>query len=137
MVIYGRSDTTLNPGGVRIGTAELYRLVDTFPEIADSLAIGQRWQGDERVILFVLLAEGNTLDEELRQRIKSAIRENLSPRHVPAKIIAVADIPYTINMKKVEKAVQKVIHGEPVKNRDALVNPQALELYRNLDELKD
>jgi acetoacetyl-CoA synthetase len=137
MIIFGRSDTTLNPGGVRIGTAELYRLVETFPEIDDSLAVGQRWQGDERVILFVRLAAGKTLSDELRQRIKTAIRDNLTPRHVPAKIIAVADIPYTINMKKVELAVRNVIHGEPVKNRDALANPEALELYRELVELKD
>jgi acetoacetyl-CoA synthetase len=136
LIIFGRSDTTLNPGGVRIGTAELYRLVETFPEVVDSLAVGQRWQGDERVILFVRLASGETLSDELRQRIKSSIRENLTPRHVPAKIIAVADIPYTINMKKVELAVRNVIHGEPVKNRDALANPEALELYRGLEELK-
>jgi acetoacetyl-CoA synthetase len=137
MIIFGRSDTTLNPGGVRIGTGELYRLMETFPEIADSLAVGQRWQGDERVILFVRLVSGETLSDELRQRIESAIRGNLTPRHVPAKIIAVADIPYTINMKKVELAVRNVIHGEPVKNRDALANPQALDLYRELKELKD
>jgi acetoacetyl-CoA synthetase len=136
MIIFGRSDTTLNPGGVRIGTAELYRLVETFPEIDDSLAVGQRWQGDERVILFVRLAAGKTLSDELRQHIKTAIRDNLTPRHVPAKIIAVADIPYTINMKKVELAVRNVIHGEPVKNRDALANPQALDLYRELKELE-
>ncbi|MGE4544688.1 MAG: acetoacetate--CoA ligase [Pedobacter sp.] len=137
MIIFGRSDTTLNPGGVRIGTGELYRLTETFPEIADSLAVGQRWQGDERVILFVRLISGETLGDELRQRIKSAIRDNLTPRHVPAKIIAVADIPYTINMKKVELAVRNVIHGEPIKNRDALANPEALELYRDLPELKN
>jgi len=135
MIIYGRSDTTLNPGGVRIGTAELYRLIEAFPEIEDSLAVGQRWQGDERVILFVRLASEN-LTDELRQRIRTTIREHLSPRHVPAKIIAIADIPYTINMKKVELAVRNVIHGEPVKNRDALANPEALELFRNLEELK-
>jgi len=137
MIIYGRSDTTLNPGGVRIGTAEIYRLVETFPEIADSLAVGQRWQADERVILFVRLVAGENLTDELRQRIRTTIREHLSPRHVPAKILAVADIPYTINMKKVELAVRNVIHGEPVKNRDALANPEALELYRDLAELED
>jgi acetoacetyl-CoA synthetase len=136
MIIYGRSDTTLNPGGVRIGTAEIYRLVETFPEIADSLAVGQRWQGDERVILFVRLVAGETLTDKLRQKIRTTIREHLSPRHVPAKIIAIADIPYTINMKKVELAVRNVIHGEPVKNRDALANPEALELYRDLAELE-
>ncbi|MCM2356753.1 MAG: acetoacetate--CoA ligase [Geobacteraceae bacterium] len=135
IIIYGRSDATLNPGGVRIGTAELYRLTETLPEIADSLAVGQRWQGDERVILFVKMAQGIELTEELRERICRAIRENVSPRHVPARIIAVADIPYTINMKKVELAVRQVIHGEPVRNRDALANPEALELYRDLPEL--
>jgi acetoacetyl-CoA synthetase len=136
LVIYGRSDATLNPGGVRIGTAELYRLVETLPEIADSLAVGQRWEGDERVILFVKMAAEGELTEELRERLRLAIRENVSPRHVPAKIIRIADIPYTINMKKVELAVRNVIHGEPVKNRDALANPEALELYRDLPELR-
>jgi acetoacetyl-CoA synthetase len=137
LVIYGRSDATLNPAGVRIGTAELYRLVETLPEIADSLAVGQRWEGDERVILFVRMAAGWELTEELRERLRRAIRENVSPRHVPAKIIRIADIPYTINMKKVELAVRNVIHGEPVRNRDALANPEALELYRNLAELRN
>ena len=136
MVIYGRSDATLNPGGVRIGTAELYRLVETMPEIADSLAVGQRREGDERVILFVRLATGVELDEELRERIRRVIREKVSPRHVPARIIQIADIPYTINMKKVELAVRQVIHGEPVKNRDSIANPEALELYRDLPELR-
>jgi acetoacetyl-CoA synthetase len=137
MIIYGRSDATLNPGGVRIGTAEIYRHVETLPEIADSLAVGQRWEGDERVILFVKMAEGGMLTEELREEIRSSIRENVSPRHVPAKIIAITDIPYTISMKKVELAVRHVIHGEPVRNRDALANPEALELYRNLPELQE
>ncbi|KAF0220512.1 MAG: acetoacetyl-CoA [Geobacteraceae bacterium] len=135
VIIYGRSDATLNPGGVRIGTAEIYRQVETLPEIADSIAVGQRWEGDERVILFVTLAKGVELTEELKERIKRSIRENVSPRHVPARIITVADIPYTINMKKVELAVRNVIHGEPVKNRDALANPEALDLYRDLPEL--
>jgi acetoacetyl-CoA synthetase len=136
MIIYGRSDATLNPGGVRLGTAEIYRVTDTFPEIADSLAVGQRWRGDERVILFVKPAAGVTLDEGLKERIRTAIRENASPRHAPARIIAVGDIPYTINMKKVELAVRNVIHNEEVKNRDALANPEALELYRDLPELR-
>ncbi len=136
MVIYGRSDATLNPGGVRIGTADIYRLVEAIPGVADSLAVGQRRQGDERVILFVKLDKGTALTEELRQEIRRTIRENLSPRHVPARIVAIADIPYTINMKKVELAVRNVIHGEPVKNRDALANPEALDLYRNLEELR-
>ena len=136
LIIYGRSDATLNPGGVRIGTAELYRLVENLPGIADSLVVGQRWQGDERVILFVRLVCGVTLDDALHETICRTLRENLSPRHVPAKIIAVADIPYTINLKKVELAVKKVIHGETVKNRDALANPESLELYRDLEELR-
>jgi acetoacetyl-CoA synthetase len=136
LVIHGRSDATLNPGGVRIGTAELYRLVETFPEIADSLAVGQRREKDERVILFVKLAPGVELTAGLQARIRQAIRESISPHHVPARIVAVADIPYTINMKKVELAVRQVIHGEPVKNRDALANPEALELFRDLPELQ-
>jgi acetoacetyl-CoA synthetase len=136
MVIYGRSDATLNPGGVRIGTAEIYRQVESLPEIADSIVVGQRREGDEQVVLFVKMAEGIELTEELREKIRRGIRENVSPRHVPAKIIAVADIPYTINMKKVELAVRHVIHGEPVGNREALANPEALELYRDLPELQ-
>jgi acetoacetyl-CoA synthetase len=136
LIIYGRSDATLNPGGVRIGTAELYRLVETLPEIVDSLAVSQQWEEDERVILFVKMATGVELTEELRERLRRAIREHLSPRHVPAEIIRVADIPYTINMKKVELAVRNVIHGEPVKNRDAMANPESLELYRDLPELR-
>jgi acetoacetyl-CoA synthetase len=135
MIIYGRSDATLNPGGIRIGTAELYRLAETFLEIDDSLAVGQRWEGDERVILFVKMASGMELTGELEERVRRSIRENLSPRHVPAKIIPIAAIPYTINMKKVELAVRQVIHGEPVRNRDALANPEALDLYRDLPQL--
>ena len=137
MIIHGRSDATLNPGGVRIGSAELYRVVETFPEIADSIVVGQRWEGDERVILFVRLAPGVGCSEELKERIRKRIREDVSPRHVPAKIIPVAEIPYTINMKKVELAVRSVIHGEEVTNREALANPEALELYRGLEELQD
>ena len=137
MVFHGRSDATLNPGGVRIGTAEIYRLAETFPEIADSLAVGQRWEGDERVILFIVPAAGAEVTDELRERLRRAIRVSVSPRHVPAKILPVAAIPYTINMKKVELAVRNIIHGEPVKNRDALANPEALELYRDLPELAE
>ena len=137
VIIHGRSDATLNPGGVRIGSAELYRVVETFPEIADSIVVGQRWRGDERVILFVRLAPGVGCSEELKERIRQRIREDISPRHVPAKIIPVAEIPYTINMKKVELAVRCVIHGEEVTNRDALANPEALELYRDMAELQD
>jgi len=136
LIIFGRSDATLNPGGVRIGTTEIYRLLEAIPEIADSLAVGQRWENDERVILFVRMAAGVELTAELKEKIRLTIRENISPHHVPARIIRVADIPYTINMKKVELAVRNVIHGEPVLNRDALANPEALELYRDLEELR-
>jgi acetoacetyl-CoA synthetase len=136
VVIYGRSDATLNPGGVRIGTTEIYRLTEAIPEIADSLAVGQKWENDERVILFVKMVNESELTAELKEKIRLTIRENISPHHVPAKIIRVADIPYTINMKKVELAVKNVIHGEPVLNRDALANPEALELYRDLEELR-
>ena len=136
-IIYGRADATLNPGGVRIGTADIYRVVEGLEEIADSLAVGQKWKGDERVILFVKLKEGYELTDELKKKIKKTIRENLSPRHVPAKIIKVSDIPYTINMKKVEIAVKKIIHGQKVLNTDALANPQCLEEYKNIPELNE
>lgn len=136
VIIYGRSDATLIPGGVRIGTAEIYRLVETLPEVSDSLVIGQPWDNDERIILFVKLAEGCQFNEELVRRIIATIKENASPRHVPARIVPIADIPYTINMKKVEIAVRKIIQGEEVKNREALANPESLDLYRNLPELE-
>ncbi|RPI93182.1 MAG: acetoacetate--CoA ligase, partial [Spirochaetales bacterium] len=136
VVIYGRSDATLNPGGVRIGTAEIYRQVETIEEVHDSLVVGQSWENDVRVVLFVKLKEGRTLTDELAARIRKTVRDNTTPRHVPAKIIAIDDIPYTINMKKVELAVKNIIEGRPVTNRDALANPQALELYRDLPELK-
>jgi acetoacetyl-CoA synthetase len=136
VIFYGRSDATLNPGGVRIGTADIYRQVETLEEIADSIVIGQDWDNDVRIILFVKLAPGVDFNEALVKKINKTIRENTSPRHVPAKIIPVADIPYTINMKKVELAVRNVVHGKPVTNRDALANPQALELYKDLKELQ-
>ncbi len=136
LIIYGRSDTTLNPGGVRIGTAEIYRQVEKLPEIVESLAVGQDWQGDVRVILFVRLRENVQLDETLSKKIRKTIRDNTSPRHVPAKIIAIPDIPRTISGKITELAVRNVIHGRPVKNTDALANPQALEHYKNLPELQ-
>ncbi len=136
VVIYGRSDATLNPGGVRIGTAEIYRQVETIEDIQDSLVVGQSWENDVRVVLFVKLKEGRALTDELTARIKKTIRENTTPRHVPAKIIAIGDIPYTINMKKVELAVKNIIEGKAVTNRDALANPQSLELYRDLPELR-
>ncbi len=131
----GRSDATLNPGGVRIGTAELYRQIEPLEEIDDSLVIGQDWDGDVRVILFVKLAAGFELTDELAKKLKKVIRTGCSPRHVPAKILAIDDIPYTINMKKVEIAVRNIIHGKAVKNKDALRNPESLDLYKDLPEL--
>lgn len=136
IIIYGRSDATLNPGGIRIGTAEIYRQVESIPEILDSLVVGQDWGNDERVILFVKLREGVELNESFQKKIKNTIRQNATPRHVPAKIIAVPEIPYTMNGKKVELAVRKVIHGREVENKEALANPEALSYYRNLEELK-
>jgi acetoacetyl-CoA synthetase len=136
VTIYGRSDATLNPGGVRIGTAEIYRQMELLPEIEDSLVVGQNWKNDVRVVLFVKLSKGFELNDELREKIRNTIRINTSPRHVPSKIIEIADIPYTLNMKKVELAVKKVIHNEPVLNKDALRNPEALAYYEKIDELK-
>jgi len=137
VVIYGRSDATLNPGGVRIGTAEIYRQVEQFPEIEDSLVIGQAWKNDIRIVLFVKLSEGNSLSLALEKAIRRTIRKNASPRHVPAKMLAVSDIPYTLNMKKVELAVKKVVEGEPVLNKDALINPESLNYFKDLPELKE
>jgi acetoacetyl-CoA synthetase len=134
-VIFGRSDATLKPGGVRIGTAEIYRQVEQLPEVLESLAVGQQWEGDERIVLFVRLAPGVALDEGLRRRIADRLRRHASPRHVPARIIAVADMPRTKSGKVVELAVRDVIHGRDVPNRGALANPEALDLYRDLPEL--
>ena len=134
--IYGRSDATLNPGGVRIGTAEIYRQMEMIDEIEDSIVVGQDWQDDVRVILFVKMAEGHSLTDALKQHIKKVIRSEASPRHVPAKIIEVPDIPYTLNMKKVELAVKKMIENKPVHNRDALKNPEALDYYLDIEELQ-
>jgi acetoacetyl-CoA synthetase len=134
-VIYGRSDATLNPGGVRIGTAEIYRQVETIDRIADSLVVGQPWDGDVRVVLLVVLNEGETLDADLRRTIRDRIREGASPRHVPTKIVAVDDIPYTRSGKKVELAVTKVLRGDRVDNRDALANPESLDRIAALREL--
>ncbi len=136
MVIYGRSDAVLNPGGVRIGTAEIYRQVEQMDEIEEGLCIGQEWDNDVRVVLFVRLREGAALDDALRDRIRANIRANATPRHVPAKIIAVDDIPRTISGKITELAVRDIIHGRTVKNMDALANPEALALFENLPELK-
>ncbi len=136
-VIYGRSDAVLNPGGVRIGTAEIYRQVERLHEVMESLVIGQEWDNDVRVVLFVRLREGLTLDESLTRKIKAQIRSNTTPRHVPAKIVQVADIPRTKSGKIVELAVRNVVHDLAVKNREALANPEALELFRDLPDLQN
>ncbi|NNL41894.1 MAG: acetoacetate--CoA ligase, partial [Desulfobacterales bacterium] len=133
----GRSDATLNPGGVRIGTADIYRLVEQMDEIEDSVVIGQNWNNDIRVILFVKLATGFEMTEALKGKIKSMLRTNASPRHVPAKILSVPAIPYTLNMKKVELAVKKIIEGKPVLNKDALSNPEALDYYADIKEIQE
>jgi acetoacetyl-CoA synthetase len=135
LIIYGRSDAVLNPGGVRIGTAEIYSAVESLPQIAEALAVGQDWNGDVRVVLFVRLREGTQLDEELKKEIRQTVRAHTTARHVPAKIIAVADFPRTLSGKLTELAVRNVIHGLPVKNLDALANPAALEYFRELPEL--
>ena len=136
MIIHGRSDATLNPGGVRIGTAEIYAQVEQMPEVVEALAIGQDWDNDVRVVLFVVLAEGVTLDDALVDAIKKRIRSGASPRHVPARVIAVADIPRTKSGKITELAVRDVVHGREVKNKEALANPEALDLYRGIPELQ-
>ena len=136
MIIFGRSDATLNPGGVRIGTAEIYRQVESLDEVLESICIGQDWDDDVRVVLFVKLRDSLKLDENLQTRIRKVIRDNATPRHVPARIFQVSDIPRTISGKIVELAVRNVVHNRPVKNTDALANPEALELYRNLPELQ-
>ena len=135
LIVYGRSDAVLNPGGVRIGTAEIYRQVEQLDEIVESLVIGQQWEGDERVVLFVRLREGLTLGADLEARIRRRIRENSSPRHVPARIVQVTDIPRTKSGKLVELAVRDVVHGREVRNREALANPEALEQFRDRPEL--
>jgi acetoacetyl-CoA synthetase len=136
VVMYGRSDSTLNPGGVRIGTSEIYRQVELVEEVVDSVVIGQPWQNDVRVVLFVVLRPGVKLDDALVKKIKTRIRANATPRHVPDKILAVPDVPRTINGKKVELAVLKTILGEEVKNKDALANPEALEHFQHVAELE-
>ena len=137
VIIHGRSDATLNPGGVRIGTAEIYRQVEKLPEVLESVAVGQQWHGDLRIILFVKLSAGLALDEALIKRIKQTLREHASPRHVPARVLQVADIPRTQSGKIAELAVRAIIHGEPVKNTEALANPEALEHFRRLSGLGD
>ena len=136
MIIYGRSDAVLNPGGVRIGTAEIYRPVEAFEEIAEALVIGQDWQSDVRIVLFVRMQAGYVLDDALRERLRAALRSQASPRHVPARILEVPDIPHTRSGKIVELAVREVVHGRPVANLDALANPEALEHFRDRSELR-
>jgi acetoacetyl-CoA synthetase len=136
IVIYGRSDAVLNPGGVRIGTAEIYRQVEQLDEVLESLVIGQQWNGDERIVLFVRLREGLALDAALVDRIRDRIRRNTTPRHVPAKVVQVAEIPRTKSGKIVELAVRDVVHGLEPTNREALANPEALALYKDIPELK-
>ena len=135
IIIYGRSDAVLNPGGVRIGTAEIYRQVEQLDEIVESVVVGQQWESDERIVLFVKLREGLVLTDELQDRIRRRIRENTTPRHVPAKIVQIRDVPRTKSGKVVELAVRDVVHGRDVKNREALANPEALEQYANRPEL--
>jgi acetoacetyl-CoA synthetase len=137
IIVYGRSDATLNPGGVRIGTAEIYRQVERLEEVEESIVIGQDWQGDVRVVLFVKLRPGRELDEALTKTIKAEIRAGCTPRHVPAKVLQVADIPRTKSGKIVELAVRDVVHGRPVKNKDALANAEALDLFAGRAELSD
>ena len=136
MLIHGRSDAVLNPGGVRIGTSEIYRQVERLPEVIESLAVGQQWEGDVRVVLFVRLRECQELDDSLAARIRAVVREGTTPRHVPARIVAVADIPRTKSGKIVELAVRELVHGRPVRNRESLANPECLELYSNLAQLQ-
>ena len=137
LVIFGRSDATLNPGGVRIGTAEIYKVVESFEEILESIVIGQEWEDDIRIVLFVKLKEKTSLDEKLKTEIKNKLRQLVSPRHVPAKIISVADIPRTRSGKITELAVRDVIHGKKIKNIEALSNPEALDLFKDLSELNN
>jgi acetoacetyl-CoA synthetase len=136
VIIYGRSDAVLNPGGVRIGTAEIYRQVEQDPDVLESLVIGQHWDGDERIVLFVKLRDGVTLDATREDAIRARIRRNATPRHVPARIVQVSDIPRTKSGKIVELAVRDIVHGRPVRNREALANPEALEHFRNRAELQ-
>jgi acetoacetyl-CoA synthetase len=136
VIIYGRSDAVLNPGGVRIGTSEIYRQVEQIADVLESLVIGQQWEGDERIVLFVRLRDGVSLDEALIDRIRKRIRGNTSPRHVPERIVQVTEIPRTKSGKIVELAVRDVVHGRDVKNREALANPEALDQFRNRVELQ-
>jgi acetoacetyl-CoA synthetase len=137
MIIWGRSDAVLNPGGVRIGTAEIYRVVEQVPEVLEAVAVGQAWQNDVRVVLFLRLRDGALLDAPLISSIRQEIRRHASPRHVPAKVIQVGDIPRTLNGKIAEIAVRNAIENRPIKNREALANPESLRLYENLPQLQN
>jgi acetoacetyl-CoA synthetase len=132
VTMFGRSDATLNPQGVRIGTAEIYRVVENMEEVEDSVVVGKKEDGDEKVVLFVRLADGIELDDDLIKKIRSTINKNCSPRHVPSIVKQVPEVPYTINGKKVELAVKKMIHGEEIKNRETLTNPDSLEYYKDI-----
>ena len=136
VIIHGRSDTTLNPGGIRIGTAEIYRQVEVVDEVSEALVIGQKWQDDERIVLFVTLVDGCALNDELKQKIRQQIRQNTTPHHNPKVIIAVPEIPRTLNGKIVELAVRAVVEGREIDNKEALLNPEALGFFANLEELK-
>ena len=136
-VIFGRSDTTLNPGGVRLGTAEIYNVVEKFNEIQESIVIGQSWKNDIRIILFVVLNIGYNLSDEIKDKIKKAIKSQASPRHVPSKIISVSEIPKTKNGKLVELAVKQTVEGEEIKNLEALANPDSLEQFKKIEELNE
>ena len=136
-IIHGRSDATLNPGGVRIGTAEIYRQVERVESVLESLAIGQRWDDDVRVVLFVVLKDGAQLDDALQQRIRTEIRTHTTPRHVPARIVQVPELPRTRSGKLVELAVRSVVHNETVANTEALANPEALLYFRDIPELQE
>ena len=135
-IIFGRSDTTLNPGGVRLGTSEIYSVVENLEEVMESIVIGQSWKNDIRIILFIVLNKGYFLTDEIKDKIRKKIRINASPRHVPSKIIPVIEIPKTKNGKLVELAVKNLIEGNEIKNKEALINPEILEQFRNLKELK-
>jgi acetoacetyl-CoA synthetase len=137
LYIFGRSDATLNPGGIRIGTAEIYRQVELLDEVVEAIAIGQEWDNDTRIVLFLVLAEGLQLDEALEAAIRKQIRDNTTPRHVPARIVQVPEIPRTKTGKIVELAVREVVHGRPVKNMDALLNPEALKNFEGLKVLAE
>jgi acetoacetyl-CoA synthetase len=132
ITFHGRSDAVIKASGVRIGTSEIYNVVEKLPEIADSLAVGQNWKGEQRIILFVKMAPHHHLSEDLKEKIRKALREEASPKHVPALILEVPDIPYTFNMKKVEVAVANIVNNRPVINRDALTNPESLDHYAQL-----